>query len=934
MFQSSKTSRVLELHNPHSINPARFQIVTSADSPFRFSIESGVIPGDRSKITIIVTFTPIYPMGYYKIVPILIEYQSPILLELVGTCHSDSGKPPVLNDRYLSNFKRLVTRHLALYPFETLTDYLKRGKLTLDENGSLIETEDGASIHDTNAIKDDRNYVVPPLANPLSDNYSYWFSTEDNTRFDYATLSERCFIFDQCMLDANNEWQQSLTVTNLTRGKLTFIWSTPEPLNPAGSSGPVFAISPDTAEIPPLKSTAFRIIFRPTTVDTFYQKHFEGYAFYKNQRDFTLVPDYGVMCPVQYDLTCLGNTLRSNHEVIPKCQLDRDILIFPPMGQQTSIHQTLSLTNQGTTPLIYRLLSTHDEGNSSFTFKPSHGLVHPGNHTIILARYKPIRSSRGEDIAQERFVLRLNEREKFDQALHVFATQEKARLLLPNDGQLHALTTCIGLTSETHFQLKSLTRTQLEFQWTLDHQIPSLRIEPQQGVFSPYEEKDFLIIYQPEQEEKVAMAARLTSWIGDRTKHGVETYHMTVHASTRDGFLRAHELHHEIGSVALGSSATYDLYLTNGSDCLLRYRLSSRQTILSTHKSPSRQGDANSPRDQDEMPILDFLTTGADGCGEIDGKAKMRVPCRIHPFSRSTYQLDLFYELLDDQGERLSEHTHQLCTVIIHGVYPHLAFIDILGSQQAASLSKNLLSKAFNLTTINALLAKEPTTNELTYAIHSHREGVPAKKVIVDRKHRNDDEQSMLEQPEAISFNFNAAPINSAPSEVHLLLENCSDLDTTWSFLFPKDLQCELEYWARTGDFTEDELNEMKLQDNKIFTIQPKKGTLARGSSVTITLSYKHIFAGQHTLPAIFKVGRSRQIMLNLVGTSVEPGEAYVQFYSTIHHLLPVELGAQGAPVQQYELWNGGTVPVHFEVRTQASALIVCVNLNLYSRST
>ncbi|CAF4427689.1 unnamed protein product, partial [Adineta steineri] len=54
--------------------------------------------------------------------------------------------------------------------------------------------------------------------------------------------------------------------------------------------------------------------------------------------------------------------------------------------------------------------------------------------------------------------------------------------------------------------------------------------------------------------------------------------------------------------------------------------------------------------------------------------------------------------------------------------------------------------------------------------------------------------------------------------------------------------------------------------------------------------------------------------MLNLVGISVEPGEIYIQFYSTIHHLLPVELGAQGVPVQQYELYNGGTVPIHFQV--------------------
>ena len=845
-------------------------------------------------------------MGYYKIVPFLIEYQSPILLELIGTCHSDSGKPPVLNDRYLSNFKRHISRHLALYPFEILSDYLNRGKLCLDNDGSLIETEDGSSIQDTKTIKDDRDYLVPPLINPLNDNYFYWFSNEDNTRFDYVTLSERNFVFDQCSLDTSNEWQQSLTVTNLTRGKLIFLWSIPDNVDSS-----IFSISPNQAEIPPLKSTAFRLIFRPKLVDTFYQQQFEGYAFYKNQRDFTLVPDYGVMCPVQCDITCLGHTLRSNHEIIPKCQLDRDLLIFPPIAQQNSIYQTLTLTNQGTTPLIYRFISAHEEGNSLFTFKPSHGLIHPDQHTIVVVRYKPIRSSRHDDIHQERYLIRLNEREKFDQVFHVFATEEKARLLIPYEGHLHALTTCVGLTSETHFQLKSLTRTQIEYQWHLDSNLSSLVIEPSQESFTSYEEKDFRLIYQPKQEEKFVMAARLVCWIGDRTKQGAETYHFTIHASTRDGFLRAHEQHHELPPIALGTSSTYDLYLTNGSDCLLRYRLLCKQTILNSHQTISHPQDFHLSNDENEILILDFLTMNSGGRGEIDGKAKLRVPCRIHPFSRSTYQLEIFYELLDDFDQQLSDQTHSLCTLIVHGVYPHLAFMDILGSQQAASLSKNLLSKAFNLTAINNLLAKEPTKEELTYAIHSHRAETPAK---ARRKPLSDDQLSVLEQPEAISFSFNAAPINSAPSEVHLLLENCSDLDTSWSFLFPKDLQCELEYWARTGEFTEDELNEMKLQDNKIFTIQPKKGLLPRGSSVTITMSYKHIFAGQHTLPAIFKVGRSRQIMLNLVGTSVEPGETYIQFYSTTHHLLPVELGAQGAPVQQYELWNGGTVPVHFQV--------------------
>ncbi|CAF1519688.1 unnamed protein product, partial [Adineta steineri] len=893
VLMNSKSSRIIEIANPKGTNSARFKIYTSPDSPFQFSIENGILPSNGSKLTIVVTFAPIHPMGYYKIVPILIEYQSPILLELIGTCHSDSGKPPVLNDRYVSNFKRHILRHLALYPFEVLDDYLKRGKLTIDEYGSLIESADSSLIHDSKAIKDEHDYLLPPLSNPLKDNYFYWFSNEDNTRFEYVTLSETCFLFDQCSLDTKNEWQQSLTITNITRGKLTLVWPTPNSSN--------FSISPTEIEILPLKSAAFRIIFRPTVIDTFYTKHFEGYVSYKNQRDFTLVPDYGVMLPVQLDITCIGNTLRVNHEIVPSYQFDRDIIIFPPIGDQTSIYQTLTLTNNGTTPLLYRFISTNnDESTSQFIFKPANGFIKQGDYAIIVVRYKPLRLNNNSDIQQERIIVRLNEREKFDKILHVFATQEKPRLSIPNNGQIHALTTCIGLSSETHIHLKSLTRSQLEFNWTLDKTIPSIRIEPQEGVFNPYEEKDFLIVYTPTEEGKIAMSAKITCWIGDRAKQGAEVYHVIINASTREGFLRASEAQHDIGPVALGTSATYDLYFANGGDCLLRYRLYTKQTIL------------DNKSDNEEMSILEFLSN-QDGQGEIDGKAKVCIPCRIHPFSRSNYQIDFYYDLLDDYNQPLSNHTNHLCTLNVHGVYPHLAFTDILGSQQAASLSKGLLSQAFNLTKINALLAKEPTAEELTYAINSHSDDKP----LSLKKIKIENEQSpvpSLEQPEAITFNFNAAPINSLPSEVHLLLENCSDLDTTWSFLFPKDLQCELEYWSRTGDFTEDELNNMKLKDNKIFDINPRKGFLKKGDNVTITISYKHIFPGQHTLPAIFKVGRSRKVMLNLVGISVEPGEIYIQFYSTIHHLLPVELGAQGVPVQQYELYNGGTVPIHFQV--------------------
>ena len=96
-----------------------------------------------------------------------------------------------------------------------------------------------------------------------------------------------------------------------------------------------------------------------------------------------------------------------------------------------------------------------------------------------------------------------------------------------------------------------------------------------------------------------------------------------------------------------------------------------------------------------------------------------------------------------------------------------------------------------------------------------------------------------------MDFNFSAAPLDSEPCVVNLMFENTGTVATEWywffyihvlqesqristlsniglwflivsfqfnkirSFLFPTDLQLELEYWAETGEFDEDELHEV-----------------------------------------------------------------------------------------------------------------------------
>ena len=54
----------------------------------------------------------------------------------------------------------------------------------------------------------------------------------------------------------------------------------------------------------------------------------------------------------------------------------------------------------------------------------------------------------------------------------------------------------------------------------------------------------------------------------------------------------------------------------------------------------------------------------------------------------------------------------------------------------------------------------------------------------------------------------------------------------------------------------------MKVQDNKLFTVEPKGGHLEPSESVRITITYKHLFKGQHKLPILLKVAKGREIMV------------------------------------------------------------------------
>lgn len=88
----------------------------------------------------------------------------------------------------------------------------------------------------------------------------------------HVSVSPREYDFG-CCLPLHKVKPLPLCVTNHTKGSITVFWTL--------SHGSAFQVSPEMCDIPPLKSSAFCVIFKPTQLNTLYAAELEGFAFYK-----------------------------------------------------------------------------------------------------------------------------------------------------------------------------------------------------------------------------------------------------------------------------------------------------------------------------------------------------------------------------------------------------------------------------------------------------------------------------------------------------------------------------------------------------------------------------------------------------------------------------------------------------------------------------
>nr|XP_045368090.1 cilia- and flagella-associated protein 65 [Camelus bactrianus] len=841
---------------------AHFQFaIDCQESVFSIRPAFGTLVG-KARTTLHCAFQPTHPIICFRRVACLIHHQDPLFLDLIGTCHSDSTKPAILRPQHLAWYRTHLVRGLTLYPPDILGTMLREKKLEQDKNGALmIPIED---LEDTPAPQ---YPLIPPMTEFFFD------GTNDMAIFPPPVSIEPVEVdFGACPKPEDPN-PVPLCLMNHTNGKITVAWT-------CRSDCP-FWVTPNTCDVPPLKSMAMRLHFQPPYPNCLYAVELEAFAIYKVLRSYNNIEEDCTVCPSWcLTLRARGHSYSAALEHhIPQYSLDAPKL-FPAVSPSEPSYRSLLLINKSSMLLTFNLAP---KSSSDISLRPSSGLVAPGAHKIFLICTYP----KGNSWKQHIFYLQFNFCPQYLKEVSMQSREEPLQLKLDTSKSVFFKPTWVGCSSTSLFTFRNPSRLPLEFDWRVSQQHRKmLAVQPTKGIIQPSESLTLTWTFSPLEETKYLFRVGMWVWeagLPPDTKPPATTrYMLRLVGVGITSSLSAKEKELDFGNVLVNSKQSRILVLLNDGNCTLYYRLLLEQ---------------NSPEVVGNGPLALQLDRTEGSLPPRSEDTICLTACPKHP---SQYSWTVSYSLLSHRDNKVGEK-QELCHVSLMAVYPLLSILDICSMGSAEGITRKHLWRLFSLDLLNTYLQQDPTPWELTYKVPTRHSTSQIPPVFTPLK---------------LNFNFGAAPVDAPPSVVLLALKNSGVVPLDWALLFPSDQQVDLELWAEQAEFDCTELHQMRVEDNCIFSISPKAGSLNPGQEQIVELKYSHLFIGTDRLPVLFKVSHGREILLNFIGVTVKLEQKYVHFTSTSHQFIPVPIGDTLPPRQIYELYNGGSVPVTFEIQT------------------
>ncbi|XP_041057147.1 cilia- and flagella-associated protein 65 [Carcharodon carcharias] len=879
VFLGETVTYATEISNTSDV-PTFYQFeIDCSQSVFVIDQPCGVLGGESTQ-RLRVTFRPSHPINYYRRVACLIHHQDPLFLDLIGTCHSDQTMPAILKFKHIELYHTNMVRGLTFYPPDILSMMLQESKLQLESDGTLMLAPEQCCM---TAENDNEDCTKAPVLFPNIPSIVEYFDDgiqSDVTMFPpHVSVNERALDFGKC-LELDQIAPLPLCMMNHTKGKVTVVWtSTP---------GSIFTVIPQTIDIPPLKNMAFRVHFAPDKLSMLYAAELECFAYYKVMRDHRFVDDNTFCPPWSLTVNVQGNTFQPGHEhFVPKYILDSSEVVLPGVNEKGTVYKTLLLKNTGNMLIAFSVDTQHE---TAIKIKPTRSFVLPQAYQILTLRGSP----QNESLTKHTLLLHLNASEKYSQEIRLYSTVEKPLLTLDGNGYLYFKPTCVGTLSERSYLIKNVSRMPLYFQWKISAaQSKVLSVKPVFGIIQANESLAQTWSFYPQEHRKYFLKPDIFLW-GVKGPHCPDQgkkirLTLRVISEGSKGTIMAEKQHIDLGDILIGNIKSGDLVLINKEPCSLNFELNVKQNITGLC-------------DPDEVMKDSMAFKLNYHHGTIPAKSKVCFRFTVRPVRRLRYSWTISSKILSAKvlEPDESEEGKPLCCVTADGVYPMIFISDARCLGSISGISKQQLWRLFSLDTLNEYLQRDPTEGELLYRVPTRH---------------STNRCPSVSTPVMVNFNFGAAPICSDPSIVLLRLENKEMTPASWAFLFPKDQQLDLEYWTETGEFDPIELHEMRIDDNRLFTVEPKSGCLLPGQREIIQLTYRHEYTGTDRFPVLLKLSHGREILLNFIGITVPKDHCYIHFLVTHHQFAPVCISTSNPPKQIYELYNGGSLRVIYDIQ-------------------
>lgn len=188
------------------------------------------------------------------------------------------------------------------------------------------------------------------------------------------------------------------------------------------------------------------------------------------------------------------------------------------------------------------------------------------------------------------------------------------------------------------------------------------------------------------------------------------------------------------------------------------------------------------------------------------------------------------------------------------GDYPLLRLTDVRNEQ----VSIANLWEHFELTRMNKELLLPLNGNELLFNNSDRATG------------SNED---LLRGLTNFVWDFGKIPIKSGgkdkPRKIRLTLQNIGGVQADWCFKMPNDSEIQLEKWVDEGVPDEEKAFEKHVLEKKIFTIETRKGSLAPGEQMDVTVCYYPKEVRKHHLNIQFQIINGKPLSITFKGETL-----------------------------------------------------------------